>query len=150
MAAKKPAAKKVTKKVVEAPVEPVVVEKKRRFLRVSKKAVLLTIIGLIVILTPSVYFYNKYQDSQQKLKNPELSAKEANRALIGKVSKHAVLPTNEEPTIATVSDAAKLSNQNFFNGAKNGDKVLVYTKSKKAVLYRPSLDKVVNISPVTQ
>lgn len=107
--AKKPT-KKVTKKVV-APIEvtePVAIEKKRR--RISKKAVLLTVLGLIIVLTPSIYFYNKYQDSQQKLKHPELSAKEENQALINKVAKHAccrqmssqlLLPSQMRPSSVT-------------------------------------------------
>lgn len=57
------------------------------------------------------------------------------------------LPT-ELPTLATVSDIRKLSNQAFFAHAQNGDKVLIYPLAKKAILYRPSSGKIINVGPI--
>lgn len=62
------------------------------------------------------------------------------------VSRLMVLPEGEQPTLATVSDASKLKDQAFFANAKTGDKVLIYPNSRKAVLYSPSLDKIVEVS----
>ena len=59
-----------------------------------------------------------------------------------------MLPTGETPTIATVTDASKLKDQAFFTNAVTGDKVLIYTNAKKAFLYRPSTNKIINIAPV--
>jgi len=53
---------------------------------------------------------------------------------------------NEKPTIATVEDRKKLTDQIFFKNARNGDKVLMYTQSKKAILYRRSENKVIEIA----
>lgn len=66
--------------------------------------------------------------------------------LIAAVGKHINIPEDEIPTIATVSDVKKLADQPFFSSAKNGDKVLVYKKNKKAILYRPETDKIINLS----
>jgi hypothetical protein len=55
------------------------------------------------------------------------------------------LPT-EKPTIATVENTKKLTSQAFFKNARNGDKVLMYTQTKKAILYRPSEDKVIEVA----
>lgn len=50
---------------------------------------------------------------------------------------------DETPTIATVSDITKLQGQPFFAKAQNGDKVYVYSNAKKAILYRPSENKII-------
>lgn len=59
------------------------------------------------------------------------------------------LPKGEQPTIATVSDITKLQGQSFFRNAKNGYKVLIYTKAKKAILYDPIEDKIVEVTSLT-
>lgn len=70
-------------------------------------------------------------------------------SIIEAVSRHVVLPPGEEPTVATVSDPSKLRDQPFFASAKAGDKVLLYTKARKAVLYDPVVDRVVEIAPIS-
>ena len=106
------------------------------------------IIILIVAIAAAVFFYTKYQDSQDRLKHPDTIAKAETQSLVEKTGKLIELPTGEQPTVATVSDVSKLSNQTFFANAKNGDKVLIYSKAKKAILYRPSDDKVINVAPL--
>ena len=68
--------------------------------------------------------------------------------LVERVGKHIELPEGEQATIATVSDVTKLSGQVFFARAQNGDKVLIYSQAKKAILYRPSIDKIIAVGPV--
>ncbi len=69
--------------------------------------------------------------------------------LIAKVGKLVILPTGEEPVVATINDAASLIKQQaFYTGAINGDAVLVYQKAAKAFVYSPSRNIVVNVGPV--
>lgn len=68
--------------------------------------------------------------------------------LISEVGKLIALPTDEKPTVATITDAEKLKEQLFFKNAMKDDKVLIYTKAKKAILYRPSEKKVVEVGAV--
>ena len=80
--------------------------------------------------------------------NPNKIASEENQKLIAQIGKLVVLPEGEVPTIATVSDPEKLQDQAFFANAKRGDKVLLYPTSKKAILYNPLNNKVVEIAPI--
>jgi hypothetical protein len=58
------------------------------------------------------------------------------------------LPQNETPTIATISDKSGLTNQDFFSTAANGDKILIYAGYKMAILYRPSVNKIIKVAPL--
>ena len=58
------------------------------------------------------------------------------------------LPADETPTLATVMDKEKLASQPFFQKAENGDKVLIYTSVGRAILYRPSTKKIVDMTTV--
>jgi hypothetical protein len=66
-----------------------------------------------------------------------------------KVNKLVVLPISEDPTLATVTDKNSLKDNFLKANAENGDKVLVYVKAKKVYIYRPSVNRIVNIGPLT-
>jgi hypothetical protein len=110
--------------------------------------IIFLIIVLIVAILPSYYFYNQYKKTQSLLQNPAASSNTQTKELIAEVGKLMVLPANEQPTVATVSDIKKLADQPFFAHAQNGDKVLIYTQSKKAILYRESINKIIEVAPV--
>lgn len=74
--------------------------------------------------------------------------KKANETLIAEVGTHILLP-KEEPEIATITDVDKLrETEVFFNLAQNDDKLLVFKKAKKLILYRPSEKKIVDLAPL--
>lgn len=112
------------------------------------------IIAIIVVslffvaVIPGYYFYMQYQKTQKMLQNPTEAAKEEIKDIVAKVGNLILLPADEEPTLATVSDKTKLGSQAFFARAENGDKVLIYPRAKKAFLYRPSSNKIIDVAPV--
>lgn len=81
-------------------------------------------------------------------KDPQSVAKEEIKELVGKLSKLVVLPADEEPVVATVTDKEKLKDQPVFARAENGDKILIYSKAQKAYIYRPSTNLLVDVVPV--
>src|ERR1035437_2418164 len=86
-------------------------------------------------------------------KSPSLAATQLQQAqvkdLISKVGKLIILPTGEDPVVATINDAAALiKDQVFYKGAQNGDVVLVYQKASKAIVYSPTRNVIINVGPI--
>jgi hypothetical protein len=94
------------------------------------------------------YFYGKYQETQALLKNPSLAAQEEISRLVKQVASHMILPGEETPTVATVSDTSKLAGQPFFAKAKTGDKVLIFARDGKAILFRPDVNRIIEVTSV--
>lgn len=111
----------------------------------KKNAPVVLMLLLTVAILTAGYFYKKYSDIR---KNPQSVAQNETKALIAKVGKLIELPADEEPTIATVSDLEPLKGQAFFEKAKIGFKVLIYTNAKKAILYDPEINKIIEVAPV--
>lgn len=92
-----------------------------------------------------------YYRSQQAKTNPQdiqKAAQEEVKKVVAEVGKLIDLPTGEDPIVATVTDISKLADQPFFQKAKNGDKVLIYTTSRKAILYDPIAHKIIDVAPI--
>jgi len=113
---------------------------------------------LVLFVLSSVGFvwsfmnYRTYKNKYSNIGTPagqQEVAKQEIAALVAKVSKHIVLPKDEEPTVATVVDAAALAkDQPFYKDAHNGDKVLIYVKAQKAIIFDEKNDRLVNVGPV--
>lgn len=74
-----------------------------------------------------------------------ITQEEETKKLLGLVGKLMDLPKDESPTITTVSDSDKEKSESYFANAKNGDKIIAYTKSKRIILYRPSENKIMDV-----
>ncbi|MDQ5932679.1 MAG: hypothetical protein QG649_764 [Patescibacteria group bacterium] len=65
----------------------------------------------------------------------------------GKIERHVILPANEVPALVTVTDPEKIDTP-FLKQAQKGDKVLIYQNNRKAIIYRPNVDRLIDIGPV--
>ena len=63
------------------------------------------------------------------------------------VAEHILLPTDEEPVLATITEKDKITSQ-FLSKSENGDKVLLYSNAQRAIIYRPSLNKLIDVGPL--
>ena len=118
-----------------------------------KTRLLYGVIALLVVLLLAGGFlgYKKYDELKKenaKLLNPEESAKAEADRIKSQVESIIDVPKDQTPVIYTVTDAGKLKNQAFFANAENGDKALFYESAKRAVLYRPSTNKIINVSNI--
>lgn len=80
------------------------------------------------------YFYYQYKHVAAGPANETVEITK----LTDEIGSVMILPQDEVPTLATVTDTEKLADQPFFQKAQNGDKVLIYTNTGRAILYRPS------------
>src|SRR3989338_10974629 len=111
-------------------------------------SVVLIIIGGVIGGISGFYYYNKYKVTEKRFREASVVNQSDVQALVEKVGKLIKLPDGELPTIATVTDLERLKNQPFFAKAKIGDKVLLYTQNKKAILYDPVDNLIVEVGPL--
>lgn len=120
--------------------------------RTLKNPIILLILLLATAIGIGYYSHSQYQKTKAELdkyrEDPRKLTAEESKRIVGDVGKLITLPTGEEPTIATVTDKEKLKDQAFFAKAENGDRVLIYTQARRAILYRPSINKVIDVAPI--
>lgn len=109
----------------------------------------LVVIVAILGYVGTYYYYNKYKETKIVLDNPQVASQNEVNDIKEKLGKIYELPTDEEPSVATVLDVEKIKDQPFFVKAKNGDKVVIYSKAQVAILYRISENKIINVAPVS-
>lgn len=105
---------------------------------------LLTLILTVLLFSTQIQQFRQRRASQEAWRQKQLSQQRAQETV------HAVealmeLP-DEEPTVATISDLSKLQGQPFFFKAEEGDQVLFFAQAQKAVLYRPTANKIIEVA----
>jgi len=110
-------------------------------------------IGLILVLLTALVLVSVelYKEKNKKITLDDIEALQQEQAnsVLSEIAKHIILPQDEQPTIATITDVESLRKEMpFFNKAQNGFKVIVYTE--KAILFDPNNDIIVDVAPVMQ
>ena len=120
--------------------------KPKRGVTLSRKWLVAIVVVIGALMYGMVHYYNKYQSLTV---DPNLEAQKVTNTLVTSLGRLIELPTDETPTVATISDREKLSSQTFFTNAENGDILFAYTNAMKAILYRPSTNKIINVAPIS-
>jgi hypothetical protein len=110
-------------------------------------AAIVIFIGALVFAVRSSREAKRLEAQLEQLQQnqPEQKSEEVKR-LVEEVNRLIVLPADETPTVATITDREKLQEVPFFTTAENGDKVLIYVTTRKAFLYRPSSQKLIEVA----
>lgn len=113
----------------------------------NKKLIGTIVLAVFTLLfaVASMYFFVQYQKIK---KDPSIVTKQESEVLLAQIGKLIEIPKDETPTIATIQDKEKLKDQPFFANAQNGDKIVIYTKAKKAIVFRPKDNKIINVGPI--
>lgn len=122
-------------------------EKKKRF---GKKKLVNVLLVLLVLagFGLSAFLYTQMQTLKNDPKTLQQAQQSKTNAIKDKVAKLISVPADETPILATVDNKEKLKDQPFFKDAQNGDYILMFAQSKKAIIYRESENKLVNVGPI--
>lgn len=101
------------------------------------------IVALLVLVGFLLMGKNNADPKDSKAKDKAESSR-----VVKEVGELYIVPPEEEPTVAAIKDKSKLSKQDFFKDAQNGDYLVVYSKAGLALIYRESVDKLVNAGPI--
>lgn len=109
------------------------------------KAVLLLAFVCIGLLGASTYLFIQNQSLRSgSVQAQDGEAKEA----VEKLEQIYAIDTDSKPTIARIDNPEKLksSNKTFYKNTLKGDYLIVYPN--KAFIYRPSVDKIINVADI--
>ena len=116
--------------------------------RKKTTVLLLLIVFILLTLVLGIFLYTRYSGNGFGfLGTSEQKSVDDKDELIVKVGKLIRLP-NETPDVATVTDVELLQDQSIFRNAQNGDRVLIYTESKRAIVYRPSENIIIDVGSI--
>ena len=116
----------------------------------SKRTVLAALAFLYMTVTTiaAVRFYDMYKYYEARVPRTDKEVEKETNMIMSQLKKIMQVP-DEKPVIATVNDKNTLkAQQAFFAQAENGDKVVIFSKAKKAILFRPSLNKIIESGPL--
>ncbi|HVI69609.1 MAG TPA: hypothetical protein VM581_04075 [Magnetospirillaceae bacterium] len=114
-------------------------------LRDSKNKKILIIVGAVLLVAVAGYFFWQYLVAKS---DPTAANKETVTRVTDQVKAILQVPSDEEPQVATVTNADKLKDQPFFAGVQKDDYLIVYQKAKLAILYREKDRKLINVDHV--
>ncbi len=107
----------------------------------TKSLIALVVLGIVGYLA---YGYVSTRNELKRLTDEKAASKSEIVRITELAGKVLQLPTDDTPVLATVNDAIKLNNPE----AQNGDEMVIYGKSSKAILYRPSTKKIIQYAPI--
>lgn len=116
----------------------------------TKVLAVLSVFFVLLVIATCYGFYHAFRSKSRTEKSTVVQNAEQEEAknLVTEVSRIMILPSDEVPTVATVTEIEHLKDQPFFQKAQNGNKVLIFLTAKVAILYDPVAKKIVNIGPL--
>jgi hypothetical protein len=117
---------------------------KKQITAMPKRSLIILGIAAVLVLGDAGFYFNR-----SLVTNSQSSAQSEVNKLIAQVGTLIVLPANEQPVVATVSDPELLRGQALFADAQIGDKLLIYNVAHKAILYSPKLNKIIAVAPLS-
>jgi hypothetical protein len=110
-----------------------------------KNKKIITILVIIIIVALGYAVFNKFY--MNKTPAGQLTDSQV-KSLVKDVSKLINVP-DETPVVAVIAKADQLvAEQKFYTGAKDGDYLIVFPTAQKALIYRKSENRLINVGPI--
>jgi len=112
---------------------------------------------ILILLAVVGYLVYQYVDLNSKLNDPDylinLQSEQqtlTRERILSRLSSILLLPDEVNPKIATITNLDELlaENPEFYKNAEDGDTLVLF--SELAIIYRDSINKVINIAPIVQ
>ncbi len=111
----------------------------------DKKTIIFSLI-IVILLAMTIINYQKRTAAERSTVNAAQEQEKAKK-IVEQVKKLLFLDDEKNPTVAAIVDIEKLRAQSpFYAHAENGDYVIV--TSKKAIIYSPSKNKIIDVVPI--
>jgi len=114
--------------------------RKKLILVVTRRNAIIALAVILVLSIGLISLSHRAHNSSQQAAAGKV------QKVVAEVGKLVLLPSGQVPTVAIIKNTSELQNQSFYTNARNGDYVLVYPQAKKAILYRPSINRVIEYS----
>ncbi len=113
--------------------------------KILKIAAIIIVAFLVLLLASGIAVMLKNISQPKNIFPVEKSSEET---AVSRAAKHLLLP-EEKPVIIEIKNSADLAKeQAFYAGARDGDILLIYAAAKKAVIYSPARDMIINVGPI--
>lgn len=110
---------------------------------IQRVLIALSVVTIVSIITLTVFIMRPHiSGTASQTSNIDV------KQVVSDINKAMLLPSDETPNISAVADASSLKTEAFFAQAETGDLVVVYPTSKRAILWRPTIKKIIEISTI--
>ncbi len=103
-------------------------------------------IGIVLIVIILMSPFARPMPIEESVSSRALS--DDHRLLLEQLARHMLLPEGR-PVIYEIRDPAALAEQPFFANTQEGDQLILYPTTARAIIYSPRRDRIVNIGPIT-
>jgi hypothetical protein len=104
-------------------------------------------VPILVLSLALGYYYYQYNNLAKDNSAEEAKAQIA--ASVADIERLMYIPDVSGAQLAIITDITKLKGQKFFEHAQNGDHLVLFPAAGKAVLYRPTTERIIEVGPFT-
>ncbi|PID33173.1 hypothetical protein CR969_02215 [Candidatus Saccharibacteria bacterium] len=120
----------------------------QKIVKKSKRSNIILTAIILGLLSSTAFFAWQANYLKDQANNSQSEKVKQVNELRAKIEKLIIIPKEERVLVGTYKADTDLAKDPFFKDAKDGDKYLIFSESGKAIIYRESDNKLVNVGPI--